>query len=114
LGPTPKGCCDGHLKPWINATTNHRNWLLIRNKLPRVSRWHLKGTRSKDAYEVSHRMHSYYHYEIGFVANRSTIHCRSTRKFKQATGSNLNSQRSTLAVVEHFTTWRGSTAGVGW
>lgn len=54
--------------------------------VPRASRRHLKGLRSKDVYEVFHRMLYYYHYNIGFVA-RSTVERRG--KFKKA--SNLNS-----------------------
>lgn len=54
--------------------------------VPRASRRHLKGLRSKNVYEVFHRMLYYYHYDIGFVA-RSTIDRRG--KFKKA--SNLNS-----------------------
>ena len=54
--------------------------------VPRASRRHLKGLRSKDVYEVFHRMVFYYHFDIGFVA-RSTIDRRG--KFKKA--SNLNS-----------------------
>jgi len=53
--------------------------------VPRASRRHLKGLRSKHVYEVFHRMLYYYHYDIGFVA-RSTIDRRG--KFKKA--SNLN------------------------
>jgi hypothetical protein len=55
-------------------------------KVPRPSRRHLKGLKSRDVYEVFHRMLFYYHYEIGFVA-RSTWDRRG--KFKKA--SNLNS-----------------------
>lgn len=54
--------------------------------VPRASRRHLKGLRSKNVYEVFHRMLFYYHYNIGFVA-RSTVDRRG--KFKKA--SNLNS-----------------------
>ena len=54
--------------------------------VPRASRRHLKGLRSKDVYEVFHRMLFYYHFDIGFVA-RSTVDRRG--KFKKA--SNLNS-----------------------
>jgi cellulose synthase/poly-beta-1,6-N-acetylglucosamine synthase-like glycosyltransferase len=54
--------------------------------VPRASRRHLKGLRSRNVYEVFHRMLFYYHYKIGFVA-RSTIDRRG--KFKKA--SNLNS-----------------------
>jgi cellulose synthase/poly-beta-1,6-N-acetylglucosamine synthase-like glycosyltransferase len=54
--------------------------------VPRASRHHLKGLRSRSVYEVFHRMLYYYHYEIGFVA-RSTVDRRG--KFKKA--SNLNS-----------------------
>lgn len=54
--------------------------------VPRASRRHLKGLRSKDVYEVFHRMLYYYHFDIGFVA-RSTVDRRG--KFKKA--SNLNS-----------------------
>jgi cellulose synthase/poly-beta-1,6-N-acetylglucosamine synthase-like glycosyltransferase len=54
--------------------------------VPRASRRHLKGMRSKDVYEVFHRMLYYYHFDIGFVA-RSTVDRRG--KFKKA--SNLNS-----------------------
>jgi len=52
----------------------------------RASRRHLKGLRSKNVYEVFHRMIFYYHFGIGFVA-RSTVDRRG--KFKKA--SNLNS-----------------------
>lgn len=55
-------------------------------RVPRASRRHLKGLRSKDVYEVFHRMIFYYHFKIGFVA-RSTVDRRG--KFKKA--SNLNS-----------------------
>jgi cellulose synthase/poly-beta-1,6-N-acetylglucosamine synthase-like glycosyltransferase len=58
---------------------------LLRQHVPRASRRHLKGLRSKAVYEVFHRMLYYYHYDIGFVA-RSTIDRRG--KFKKA--SNLN------------------------
>jgi cellulose synthase/poly-beta-1,6-N-acetylglucosamine synthase-like glycosyltransferase len=54
--------------------------------VPRASRRHLKGLRSKDVYEVFHRMLYYFHFDIGFVA-RSTVDRRG--KFKKA--SNLNS-----------------------
>lgn len=54
--------------------------------VPRASRRHLKGLRSRDVYEVFHRMLYYYHFDIGFVA-RSTVDRRG--KFKKA--SNLNS-----------------------
>lgn len=54
--------------------------------VPRASRFHLKGMRSRDVYEVFHRMLYYYHYDIGFVA-RSTTDRQG--KFKKA--SNLNS-----------------------
>jgi cellulose synthase/poly-beta-1,6-N-acetylglucosamine synthase-like glycosyltransferase len=54
--------------------------------VPRASRFHLKGLRSRDVYEVFHRMLYYYHYQIGFIA-RSTNDRRG--KFKKA--SNLNS-----------------------
>ena len=37
--------------------------------VPRASRRHLKGLRSKDVYEVFHRMLFYFHYNIG--ASRS-------------------------------------------
>lgn len=56
------------------------------SNVPRASRRHLKGLRSRDVYEVLHRMLYYYHNNIGFVA-RSTIDRRG--KFKKA--SNLNS-----------------------
>jgi cellulose synthase/poly-beta-1,6-N-acetylglucosamine synthase-like glycosyltransferase len=72
---------------YIHAT---RGRVLRLSKLlqfvPRASRFHLKGMRSKDVYEVFHRMLYYYHYDIGFVA-RSTID--RLGKFKKA--SNLNS-----------------------
>lgn len=55
-------------------------------QVPRASRHHLKGLRSRSVYEVFHRMLYYYHYDIGFVA-RSTVDRRG--KFKKA--SNLNS-----------------------
>jgi cellulose synthase/poly-beta-1,6-N-acetylglucosamine synthase-like glycosyltransferase len=55
-------------------------------RVPRASRRHLKGLRSKNVYEVFHRMIFFYHYKIGFVA-RSTVDRRG--KFKKA--SNLNS-----------------------
>ncbi|GKZ00916.1 hypothetical protein MPSEU_001043100 [Mayamaea pseudoterrestris] len=55
-------------------------------RVPRASRRHLKGLRSKNVYEVFHRMVFYYHFRIGFVA-RSTVDRRG--KFKKA--SNLNS-----------------------
>ena len=54
--------------------------------VPRASQNHLRGMRSKNVYEVFHRMLFYYHYNIGFVA-RSTVDRRG--KFKKA--SNLNS-----------------------
>jgi hypothetical protein len=54
--------------------------------VPRASRSHLKGLRSRDVYDAFHRMLYYYHYDIGFVA-RSTFDRRG--KFKKA--SNLNS-----------------------
>ena len=59
---------------------------LLKHHVPRASRRHLKGLRSKNVYEVFHRMLYYYHYDIGFVA-RSTFDRRG--KFKKA--SNLNS-----------------------
>jgi hypothetical protein len=49
-------------------------------RVPQASRRHLKGLRSKDVYEVFHRMLYYYHHNIGFVA-RSTIDRRG--KFKK-------------------------------
>lgn len=55
-------------------------------RVPRASRRHLKGLRSKDVYEVFHRMIYYYNFDIAFVA-RSTVDRRG--KFKKA--SNLNS-----------------------
>ena len=57
----------------------------ILKRIPRVARRHLKGLRSKNIYEVFHRMLFYYHFQIGWVA-RSTIDRRG--KFKKA--SNLN------------------------
>jgi hypothetical protein len=65
--------------------------------VPRASRRHLKGLRSKDVYEVFHRMIFYYHFDIGFVA-RSTVDRRG--KFKKA--SNLNSHlRLSLGAMQH-------------
>ena len=58
----------------------------ILKTVPRASQNHLRGMRSKNVYEVFHRMLFYYHYNIGFVA-RSTVDRRG--KFKKA--SNLNS-----------------------
>ncbi|CAB9498590.1 RNA pseudouridine synthase 6, chloroplastic [Seminavis robusta] len=57
----------------------------ILKRIPRVARRHLKGLRSKNIYEVFHRMLFYYHFQIGWVS-RSTIDRRG--KFKKA--SNLN------------------------
>lgn len=57
-------------------------------KVPCLSRCHLKGLSSCSVYKVFHQMLFYYHYDIGFVA-RSTFDCR--RKFKKA--SNLNSNQ---------------------
>lgn len=37
-------------------------------RVPRASRRHLKGLRSKNVYEVFHRMIFFYHFKIGFVA----------------------------------------------
>ena len=54
--------------------------------VPRPSRRHLKGLKSKAIYEVFHRMLFYYHSDIGFTA-RSTQDRRG--KFKKA--GNLNS-----------------------
>lgn len=66
--------------------------------VPRASRYHLKGLRSKDVYEVFHRMLYYYHYDIGFVA-RSTVDRRG--KFKKA--SNLNTHlRLALGAQQRF------------
>ena len=58
---------------------------MLLQHVPRASRRHLKGLRSRDVYEVFHRMLYYYHFDIGFVA-RSTVDRRG--KFKKA--SNLN------------------------
>ena len=54
--------------------------------VPRPSRRHLKGLKSRAIYEVFHRMLFYYHSDIGFTA-RSTNDRRG--KFKKA--GNLNS-----------------------
>jgi cellulose synthase/poly-beta-1,6-N-acetylglucosamine synthase-like glycosyltransferase len=54
-------------------------------RVPRASRRHLSGLRSKNIVEVFQRMLFYYHNKIGFVA-RSTIDRRG--KFKKA--SNIN------------------------
>jgi Glycosyl transferase family group 2 len=74
---------------WQQIVTTHGRVLKLSKLLatvPRASRSHLKGLRSRDVYEVFHRMLYYYHYDIGFVA-RSTLDRRG--KFKKA--SNLNS-----------------------
>jgi cellulose synthase/poly-beta-1,6-N-acetylglucosamine synthase-like glycosyltransferase len=74
--------------------------------VPRVSRRHLKGMRSKDVYEVFHRMLFYYHYDIGFVA-RSTVDRRG--KFKKA--SNLNSHlRLALGAAQRHRESNGETS----
>ena len=74
---------------WENIVETQGRIIRLRQllkKVPRASRRHLKGLRSKDVYEVFHRMIFYYHFDIGFVA-RSTVDRRG--KFKKA--SNLNS-----------------------
>lgn len=74
---------------WQQIVTTHGRVLKLSKLLatvPRASRSHLKGLRSRDVYDVFHRMLYYYHYDIGFVA-RSTLD--RPGKFKKA--SNLNS-----------------------
>jgi len=72
--------------------------------VPRASRRHLKGLRSRDVYEVFHRMLYFYHFDISFVA-RSTVDRRG--KFKKA--SNLNSHlRLALGAQQRATESNGS------
>lgn len=73
---------------WENIVKTHGRKLKLSKLLanvPRASRQHLKGLKSKHVYEVFHRMLYYYHHDIGFVA-RSMVDRRG--KFKKA--SNLN------------------------
>lgn len=72
--------------------------------VPRASRRHLKGLRSRNVYEVFHRMLYFYHFDIGFVA-RSAVGRRG--KFKKA--SNLNSHlRLALGAQQQATESNGN------
>jgi hypothetical protein len=84
---------------WESIITTQGRVIKLRQllkRVPRASRRHLKGLRSRDVYEVFHRMIFYYHFDIGFVA-RSTVDRRG--KFKKA--SNLNSHlRLSLGAMQ--------------